>query len=124
MRYTTLTIRNHNYMRKFILFYADYLQEAWLSEVNKDDSTKIIKQFKCKDTDDFQVLLTTLSRMGEIINLSSNQTVEQHLAVLEMKLEQPRRSKMLASFKSTLSRLTDAVFTASRPKATKTLKHA
>ena len=89
MGYTTLSIRKNNRIGKYILFYADYLQEAWLSEVLDNDTTKIVRQFRCKDTLDFELLTASLSNMGEIINLNSNETIAQHLSVLEMKLEKP-----------------------------------
>jgi len=94
MGYTVLSIRRSNGIRKYILFYADYLQEAWLSEVRDNETTKIVKQFKCKSTDDFHELSQDLSQMGEIINLASNETLEQHLAVLDMKLEKSYRSRL------------------------------
>lgn len=97
MGYTTLSIRKNNRIRKYILFYADYLQEAWLSEVKDNDTTKIIRQFRCKDTIDFELLTASLTGMGEIINLNSDETIVQHLSVLEMKLEKPFASKFSES---------------------------
>jgi hypothetical protein len=35
--------------------------------------------------------------MGEIVNLASNETIEQHLKVLDMKLEKPYSEKVRES---------------------------
>ena len=105
MGYTILSIRKNNRVRKYILFYADYLNEAWLSEVLEDDTTKIVKQFRCKSTDDLHELSANLSRMGEIVNLSSDQTIEQHLSILDMKLEKPQPSKIVELLNTTADRI-------------------
>jgi hypothetical protein len=109
MGYTILSIRRNNSIRKYILFYADYLQEAWLSEVKDNETTKIVRQFKCKDTDDFEELSANLARMGEIVNLASNETIEQHLAVLDMKLEKPRSSKLVESVVALRDKLVNTI---------------
>ncbi len=97
MGYTILKIRRNNKIRKYILFYADYLQEAWLSEVRDNETTKIVRQFRCKDTDDLHQLSSDLSRMGEIINLASDETLEQHLSLLDLKLEKSFKSRLVDS---------------------------
>ena len=109
MGYTTLSIRKNNRIGKYILFYADYLQEAWLSEVLDNDTTKIVRQFRCKDTLDFELLTASLSNMGEIINLNSNETIAQHLSVLEMKLEKPFASKFSESLNAFHDKLMEKI---------------
>jgi hypothetical protein len=121
MNYTTLSIRKNNRIRKYILFYADFLQEAWLSEVKENDTTKIVRQFKCKNTDDLQDLTADLSRMGEIVNLTSDETIEQHLAVLDMKLEKPYAEKVLDSL-STIQAKLSVVWSVYRKRGS--LRHA
>jgi hypothetical protein len=86
MGYTTLSLRKNNNVRKYILFYADYLNEAWLSEVMENDETKIIKQFKCKNYDDLSNLVTFISKRGQVVNLASSETAEQVLKLVESRL--------------------------------------
>jgi len=106
MGYTTLSIRKNNTVKKYILFYADYLNEAWLSEVLENDTTRIIKQFKCKSLADLNDLADYISRSGEIINLTSNETAEVRLKILERQLKRkqiplqfPKLDLFLASFR-------------------------
>lgn len=49
MGYFTLTLSSEEQTRKYTLFYAHYLKEAWLAEVHYDGTTKIVKEYKCKD---------------------------------------------------------------------------
>jgi hypothetical protein len=86
MGYTTLSLRKNNNVRKYILFYADYLNEAWLSEVMENDETKIIKQFKCKNHDDLSNLVAFISKRGKVVNLASSETAEQVLKLVENRL--------------------------------------
>jgi hypothetical protein len=86
MGYTTLSLEKNNNTRKYILFYADYLNEAWLSEVMEDDQTKIIKQFKCKNHDDLASLVSFISKRGKVVNLTSSDTAEQVLKLVENRL--------------------------------------
>lgn len=86
MGYTRLSIQKNDKIRKYILFYADYLNEAWLSEVIENDTSKIIKQFKCKNLGDLDELASYISKRGQIINLASNETAEDYLRILETKL--------------------------------------
>ncbi|HLA55788.1 MAG TPA: hypothetical protein VK623_06790 [Flavobacterium sp.] len=86
MCYTKLSIKKNNKTRKYIIFYADYLNEAWLSEVVENDTTKIIKQFICKNENDLDILCRYISRKGELINLSGNHSANDYLAILENKL--------------------------------------
>lgn len=86
MGYTTLSIRRKNTVRKYILFYADYLDEAWLSEVRDDGSTRIVKQFKCKSLFDLNDLARYISRNGDIVKLSTEENAEVYLKILEKQL--------------------------------------
>jgi hypothetical protein len=86
MGYTILSLRKNNNVRKYILFYADYLNEAWLSEVMENDETKIIKQFKCKNYDDLSNLVAFISKRGKVVNLASSETAEQVLKLVENRL--------------------------------------
>lgn len=88
MNYLRIAVDAKSTNRKFILFYADYLQEAWLSEVFDNDTTKIIKQFRCKDTNDVHKVAAYISRSGTIVNLL-NESTENCLHILEQRLENP-----------------------------------
>lgn len=88
MNYLRIAINANSKNRKFILFYADYLQEAWLSEVFENDTTKIIKQFRCKNTKDVEKVAAYISRSGTIVNLL-NESTENCLQILEQRLANP-----------------------------------
>jgi hypothetical protein len=92
MGYTRLSLLKNDNVRKYILFYADYLNEAWLSEVLEDDTTKIIKQFKCKNLHDVDALAEYISKRGDVVKLTSGETTEEYLQILENRLvEKPKR---------------------------------
>jgi hypothetical protein len=92
MGYTSLSIRKNNSVRKYILFYADYLNEAWLSEVLENETTKIIKQFRCKSMNDLTLLTQYISSKGEVVNLKSGEGNEQPLRIIETRLSQKSKS--------------------------------
>lgn len=91
MNYLRIAVNANSKDRKFILFYADYLQEAWLSEVLENDTTKILKQFRCKNTNDLTKVAAYISKSGTVINLS-NESTENCLKILEQKLNNPETS--------------------------------
>jgi hypothetical protein len=98
MGYTTLSIKNNNTIGKYIIFYADYLNEAWLSEVMPDDTTKIVKQFICKNESDLDILCRYISRKGELINLTGSHSVGDYLAILENKLAEKTCKSIIPGF--------------------------
>jgi len=86
MGFTTLSLRQKNTVKKYILFYADFLQEAWLSEVLGDDQTRIVRQFTCRNQADLDSLASYISRKGELLNLASNDNAEPRLKIVEREL--------------------------------------
>jgi hypothetical protein len=86
MGFTTLSLRQKNAVKKYILFYADYLQEAWLSEVLHDDETRIVRQFTCRNQADLDHLASYISKKGELVNLASSGNAEPRLKVVEREL--------------------------------------
>ena len=91
MNYLRIAINANSKDRKFILFYADYLQEAWLSEVLENDTTKILKQFRCKNDKDVDKVAAYISKSGSVINLSTEST-ENCLKLLEQRLSNPENA--------------------------------
>lgn len=89
MNYLRIAINANSKNRKFILFYADYLQEAWLSEVFENDRTKILKQFRCKNNADVEKVAAYISKSGKVVNLL-NESTENSLKILEQKLNAPQ----------------------------------
>ena len=90
MNYLRIAINANSTDRKFILFYADYLQEAWLSEVLENDTTKILKQFRCKTENDVAKVAAYISKSGTVINLSTEST-QDCLNLLQQCLTNPDR---------------------------------
>lgn len=88
MNYLRIAVDANSKNRKFILFYADYLQEAWLSEVFENDTTKILKQFRCKSTRDVEKVAAYIAKSGKIVNLL-NESAENSLKILEHRLNNP-----------------------------------
>ena len=86
MSYISLSIKKNNSNKKYILFYAEYLNEAWLSEVLPNDATRIVKQFSCKNIADVQKVAAFLSKSGEVLNLAANDSADKKLMVLQQKL--------------------------------------
>lgn len=97
MTYTTLSIIKNGQTRKYILFYAHFLQEAWLSEVYEADRTKIVRQFKCRKASDVNSIVATISAMGEMV-LNPGETFRQNLDTLQIKLEKNTFSDTVESF--------------------------
>ena len=93
MGFTTLSLRNKSAVKKYILFYADYLQEAWLSEVLDDDDTRIIRQFTCRNHADLDQLASYISKKGELVNLASSENAEPRLKLVENELLRRRNFK-------------------------------
>jgi citrate lyase alpha subunit len=49
MGYISFNIQSGDEESEVILFHAEYLNEAWLAEVQQDQTTKIFEQFECFD---------------------------------------------------------------------------
>ncbi len=49
MSYITIRVKNEGRLTDYLLFHADYLNEAWLAEVREDDTTRIVREFACHD---------------------------------------------------------------------------
>lgn len=74
MSHINLSIKQGETTKPYIIVNAEYLQEAWLAERREDDSTKIIKQFKCKEFKNcFPELTDCIVHMGEIVQLTSSE---------------------------------------------------
>lgn len=97
MGYISIFVNKNNSNRKYILFYAEYLQEAWLSEVLENDTTRIVKQFRCKNVGDVEKVATYLSKSGHILNLAVNDATDKRLMKLEHKLNVARNTRSLFS---------------------------
>lgn len=88
MGYITLTVKKHNETKEYILFHADYLNEAWLAKVNDDDTTKIIKQFRCRKFEQcFHDAVHLISQLGEVTKISSSEIDELHISMFRYSLE-------------------------------------
>ncbi len=49
MNYITIKIKNEDTITDYLLFHADYLNEAWIAEVKEDESIRIVREFTCHD---------------------------------------------------------------------------
>lgn len=98
MSYLRISINTDLKKRKFILFYADYLQEAWLSEAFENDTTKILKQFRCKNTSDIEKVADYISKSGKVTHLK-NESTENCLRVLENRLKNPKTDSKFSLLK-------------------------
>ena len=77
MSHINLTIKQNNEIKPYIVVSAEYLNEAWLAEAYGDNSTKIIKQFKCaKFKNCFKELSDCMVHLGEIIDVSGSEIEE------------------------------------------------
>jgi hypothetical protein len=73
MGHITLSIRQNNRIQPYIIVDADYLHEAWVAEAHDDNSTKIIRQFKCEKFNDcFEELRSVITDLGEVTEISAN----------------------------------------------------
>jgi hypothetical protein len=115
MGYISIFINKNNNNRKYILFYAEYLQEAWLSEVLENDTTRILKQFRCKNVGDVEKVASYLSKSGNILNLAANDTSDKRLMKLEHKLNVARNTRSLFSILKGFKYYTFLLHTFSRP---------
>ena len=115
MGYISIFVNKNNSKRKYILFYAEYLQEAWLSEVMENDATRIVKQFRCRNIGDVEKVATYLSKSGHILNLAANDTTDKSLMKLEHKLNVARNSRSLFTILKGFQYYTSLLSTFSRP---------
>jgi len=73
MGHITLSIKRNDTIQPYIVVDADYLHEAWVAEAHDDNSTRIIKQFKCdKFKDCFGELRSVITDLGEVTDISAN----------------------------------------------------
>jgi hypothetical protein len=73
MGYITLSIKRNDEVKSYIVVDAEYLNESWLAEARPDNTTKIIKQFKCKKFKNcFQELTDCMVHLGEVVELTAN----------------------------------------------------
>lgn len=73
MGYITLSIKRNNEIKPYIVVDAEYLQEVWIAEAYPDNSTKIIKQFKCKKFKNCLPELTNcMVHLGEVVEITAN----------------------------------------------------
>lgn len=80
----------------YIFSHAEYLQEAWLAEVNENDSTKIVKQFKCKKLQNcFRELKEFVGRLGVVKKITANEIQDYDLSQLEYLLLTPTDDRVL-----------------------------
>ena len=80
MSHINLSIKRNNQIKPYIVVNAEYLNEAWLAEAYDDNSTKIIKQFKCtKFKNCFKELSDCMVHLGEIIDVSGTEIEERNV---------------------------------------------
>lgn len=84
MGYITFTISNRETIAEYILFHADYLNESWLAEVNSDGSTKILRQFKCKNFENcFSEAVAVIVLLGTVSKISVTDLDENYGYILQ-----------------------------------------
>lgn len=84
MGHINLSIQQDQLTKWYILSSAEYLEEAWLAEVNENESTKIVKQFKCKKFKScFRELRDFVAQLGEVKKISGSDIREQDMRQLE-----------------------------------------
>jgi len=84
MGYITLTISKGEITQDYILFHAEYLNESWLAEVNQDESTTILRQFKCKKFENcFDEAVSVILHLGEVKKISVNEVDEHYGELLQ-----------------------------------------
>lgn len=105
MPYTTLSITKNNETRHYILSFADYLQEAWLSEIKAGDKVKVVQQFRCRKASDLTHIVESISGMGEITNLNAALTFREEVEQLQIKFEKDYFSEAMESMVATTQRL-------------------
>ena len=73
MSHINLSIQQGQNKARYILSNADYMGEAWLAKVNEDNTTKIIRLFRCSQFRDcFRDLKMFVDRLGEVKQLSAS----------------------------------------------------
>jgi hypothetical protein len=88
-----------------MLFHADYLNESWLAQVNQDDTTTILRQFKCKKFENcFHEVVAVLPHLGKVNKISLNEVDESHGLVLQKAIEQKSHSIPSSSDIATFNR--------------------
>lgn len=73
MGHINLSIKRDNEIKPYNIVSAEYINEAWIAETFEDNTTKIIKQFKCgKFKNCFPELAACMVHLGEVVELSSD----------------------------------------------------
>jgi hypothetical protein len=84
MGHINLAIQQDQHKGWYILSDASYMGEAWLARVDENDSTKIIRQFRCKNFKDcFRDLKVFIDTLGEVKKMSAVGVKESDAALLE-----------------------------------------
>jgi hypothetical protein len=100
MGYITLTMQQGQRIMPYIIFRAECLGEAWISEANDDGTTTILKQFKCKKFRKcFYELGWFIDGLGTLIALQGNDIKERDVEMLREILisksyRQPKKVKV------------------------------
>jgi len=75
MGHINLSIQQNAAIKTYMLSNAEYMGEAWLAEVKDDQSTKIIRQFKCKKFEDcFSELKLFLKGIGKVKKVTGTES--------------------------------------------------
>ncbi len=84
MGYINLSIKVRGQVRPYILFSAEYLNEAWLAEAYEDGTTHIVKQFKCSKFKRcfYDVYDYINSHLGEVVDLKANDVEDRYVTML------------------------------------------
>jgi len=84
MGYINLSIKRDGVTYTYVIFHAKYLNEAWLAEVQEDDTTKIVKQFKCRKFKNcFYDLARHINMLGQVEKLSATDIEPRFVKMLE-----------------------------------------
>lgn len=83
MSYITIRVRNEGRLTDYLLFHADYINEAWLAEVREDETTRIVREFACHDLmnciDEIVLCADHLGRVTDVFGNDSEPAVVQAL---------------------------------------------
>ncbi len=79
-----LAIQQGEHKGWYVLSDASYMGEAWLARIDEFDSTKIIRQFRCKQFRDcFRELKIFVDTLGDVKKMSATGVAPADVALLE-----------------------------------------
>lgn len=70
MGYITFNIIQDDQPRDFILFHAEYINEAWVAEVREDNSTRILREWECRNLlQCIDEIVLCIDHLGEVVKM-------------------------------------------------------